>query len=59
MAEGRCATVESIIAAYPSPIVPSPDGMIALRALVQEAQLDDPRWPREVGFIGPEEWYRS
>jgi len=58
LTEGQHAAVEGIIAAYPEPITPSVDGMIALRALVQEARSGDSRWPGQVGFIGPDDWYR-
>jgi hypothetical protein len=50
--------VEGIIGAYPSPVTPSADGLVALRALVREARSADPRWPRQVGYIGPDDWYR-
>jgi hypothetical protein len=59
MAQGPRATVEGVIAAYPEPVTPSADGLVAIRALVREAQAGDPRWPSHVGFIGPDEWYRS
>jgi hypothetical protein len=58
LAEGARSTVEGVIAAYPEPITPSPDGMIAVQALVQEVRSGDPRWPGQVGFIGPDSWYR-
>ena len=58
-AEGPRATVEGIVAAYPEPVTPSADGLIALAALVREARSGDPRWPGQVGFIGPDDWYRA
>jgi len=58
LSEGPRATVDGILAAYPEPVTPSVDGMIALRALVQEARSGDSRWPGQVGFIGPDDWYR-
>jgi hypothetical protein len=57
-AEAPHATVEGIVAAYTEPAVPSADGLVALRALVREARLGDPRWPGQAGFIGPDGWYR-
>lgn len=58
MADAPRATVEGILGAYPVPVTPSADGLVALRALVQEARSGDPRWPGQVGYIGPDAWYR-
>ena len=52
------ANVEGVLAAYPEQVTPSLDGLVAIRALVREARSGDPRWPSQVGFIGPDEWYR-
>lgn len=58
-AEGPRSTLEGIVTtAYPGAVEPSADGLIAIRALVLEARSGDPRWPSQVGFIGPDEWYR-
>ena len=56
--EGPRATLEGVITAYPGAVEPSADGLVAIRALVREAKSGDPRWPGQVGFIGPDEWYR-
>jgi len=59
LGEGPRATVAGIVAAYPEPVTPSADGLIALAALVREARSGDPRWLGQVGFIGPDDWYRA
>jgi hypothetical protein len=57
--EAQGATVEGVLAALRTPVAPSIDGVVALRALVQEARSGDPRWPGQVGYIGPDAWYRA